>query len=33
MEEYIVPPGLETESGIQGAFLLAKRALLKGSRA
>jgi fructokinase len=33
MEDYIVPPGLQTESGIQGAFLLAKRALDKGSRA
>ena len=27
MEDYIVPPGLKTESGIKGAFLLAKRAL------
>jgi fructokinase len=33
MEDYIVPPGLGVESGIQGAFLLAERALLKGSRA
>ncbi len=29
MEDYIVPPGLQTESGIAGAFLLAKRALLQ----
>ncbi len=33
MEDYIMPPGLGTESGIQGAFLLAKRALDVGSRA
>jgi fructokinase len=33
MENYIVPPGLQTESGIQGAFLLAKRALGARSRA
>ncbi len=31
MEDYIVPPGLQTESGIAGAFLLAKRALEKRS--
>jgi fructokinase len=31
MEDYIVPPGLGTESGIQGAFLLAKQALEKRS--
>ena len=31
MEDYIVPPGLGTESGIQGAFLLAKQALGKRS--
>ena len=31
MEDYIVPPGLQTESGIQGAFLLARRALEKRS--
>ncbi len=30
MEDYIVPPGLDTQSGIQGAFLLAKRALAAG---
>ncbi len=33
MEDYIVPPGLHTESGIAGAFLLAKRALEKRSGA
>lgn len=31
MDDYIVPPGLQTESGIQGAFLLAKQALDVGS--
>ncbi len=31
MEGYIVPPGLGTESGIRGAFLLAQRALEKRS--
>lgn len=31
MADYIVPPGLGTESGIQGAFLLAKQALEKRS--
>ncbi len=27
LEDYIIPPGLDTHSGIQGAFLLAKRAV------
>ncbi len=31
MEDYIVPPGLGTKSGIAGAFLLARRALEKRS--
>ncbi len=33
MEDYIVPPGLSVNSGVMGAFLLAKAALEKGGRA
>lgn len=33
MEDYIVPPGLSVNSGVMGAFLLAKAVLEKGGRA
>ena len=32
MDDYIIPPGLNTQSGIIGAFLLAEKALAKESR-